>query len=249
MKSGCCKVNPTVSQPLCHYPDIRNSPGGNNMNPLGATDPLQNVGYPLKRLKLSGKDYDFSVDRKGPYNDVSVSKRGDRVTVDRYGSDNDVVIDKKGTDIYIDRPGTDKDEVIRQKENELQIDRSGFANDVKITKTDNRIEVVRTDNTKIAYEKSGNTFKIDRFDPKSNVVITNNNGSLFIDRYGDADDVRISRNDGEKDVDVGLWHKEMTIHPTAWEQINYWFNNGLDAEGLIRMTQDGNVQVIDNLFK
>ena len=228
---------------------------GNILN-IGGGDDAQ-ARYILKKLPLSGPDYKIEIDRKGSTKDYSIEKKGETITVDHFDNSKDFSIknDLKAENgrifgkITIDRPGTFEDESISQSGDRIFINRPGYENDVEIKKLGNEITINRANTSKYTkYRKGEESWEIDRDGFRNDVHIYRDppdSNSIKIDKYGDADDVTVTRDD-DKGLDVRAWHEELTMTPEGFELVTDWLDHGLNAEDLIQLTEDGKLHIMDD---
>jgi len=213
--------------------------------------------YIKKKLPLSGPDYKMHVDRKGAEDDYTIQKKGDLISIDHFDNQKDVKITNQlknengriSGKIAIDRYGTFEDEAIVQSGDRIFIDRPGFDDDVEIKKQGNEIIINRASSSKYTkYRKGEESWEIDRDGFRSDVNIyrePSNYNKIKIDKYGDQDDVAVERDD-DKGLDVRAWHKDLTMTPEGFELVAGWLDNGLNAEDLIHLSEDGTVVVLDS---
>lgn len=208
------------------------------------------VYRPLKPLPLEGEDYTFKVDRKGSELDYEVKKQGNEIFVDHFDNTKDMRITVDPDKIYIDRFGNQNDITLHKSDNKIFIDRGGFDNDVTIKKTGDKIEVERSDyRNNVTFTKRGDNMSIDRYGYRDDVSINWRERELFINKYSDADDVLISKDSPLDEVDSNFWHKDFTIAPEGWTVVRKWFNEGLKAEDLVAVTENGEVFILDDYLR
>lgn len=226
-------------------------------NVVGIYNDDGNTQYIKKKLPLSGPDYSIKIDRKGAADDYSIQKNGDRIVVDHFDNSKDVTIINQLRDfagnvsgrIVVDRFGTLNDETITQNGDRIFIDRPGFDKDVEITRRGSEITVNKLNTAQFTkYRKGEESWEIDRDGFRNDVKIYRdpaNPNAIVIDKYGDADDVTVVRDDG-LGLDVRVWHNDLTMTPEGFELITQWLEKGMNAEDLIHIAEDGTVRVLDN---
>ncbi len=228
---------------------------GNILNVGGGDD--MHAKYILKNLPISGPDYKIQVDRKGSTEDFLIEKKGDTIVIDHFDNSKDIVIKndlkdvggKKNGSITIDRPGTMEDEIITQSGDRIFINRPGIENDVEIKKTGDEIVINRSNTSKYTkYRKGEESWEIDRDGFRNDVHIYRDpadKNTIKIDKYGDADDVSVNRTD-DKGLDVRAWYQDLTMTPEGFELVTGWLDQGLNAEDLVRLTEDGKLHIMDD---
>lgn len=209
---------------------------------------LQDRQFPPRPLPLRGPDYHIKVDRDGTLRDYEIVK------------------DESG--IRIDHPFLAEDVTVRVEKD--RIDVIGFQRnqDISVRKDpDGDLTVIRdAGNQYTTIEKVGNRIAIRRRDPAQEVVFTKRNDDLLIDRYGVQNDVTLKTRNGTLLIDkqgtfndlsislegVGLdpvtFRNDTTLDPQAFDMLQSWFQNGLNMDDLVQVTQDGKVDVIDWLL-
>jgi len=229
---------------------------GEILNNIGGGGDM-GVKYIMKKLPISGPDYRFAVDRKGASKDYSIEKKGDTVTIDHFDNSKDVTItnslqESRGKmfgKIVVNRFGSFDDTTITQTGDRIFIDRPGFDKDVEIKKRGDEITINRLTTSKYTkYRKGEESWELDRDGFRSDVKIYRDppdSNNIKIDKYGDTNDVTVTRND-DKGLDVRAWHEELTMTPEGFELVTTWLENGLNAEGLVRLTEDGKVRIMDD---
>ncbi|MCE1247847.1 MAG: hypothetical protein LWY06_14490 [Firmicutes bacterium] len=222
-------------------------------NYAGKTDEYR---YAQKKLPISGEDYKFRVDKKGSTDDFSIEKKADTVSITKFDHTKDVTItndlEKKAGKvegkIVIKRNPESDSETITQSGDRIFIDRAGTDKDVEILKKGNEIIVNRMSTAVYTKFRSGEeSWEIDREGYRNDVKIFRDAANpkvIKVDRYGDADDISVERTD-DKGLDINTWYKEVTMTPEGFNLITGWLANGLNAEDLVFLTEDGNVKLLD----
>ena len=182
------------------------------------------TGQP-RSLPLHGPDYRLEIDRQGIADDVTISKRGDRIEVDGYGSA-DVSLRVQPDRIEIDRYGSD-DCTITQRGDRIEVDRPGLQSDV-------------------TYKFSGDRLEIDRYGLAGDVTVTRRGDRIEIDGYGLAGDVTIRT---PFELDPVAWEAQLGLKAQGWNILSKWFEEGKPSlEDLVVLTETGQLELRDTLL-
>ncbi|MCA9790954.1 MAG: hypothetical protein KC910_04135 [Candidatus Eremiobacteraeota bacterium] len=202
------------------------------------------TGQP-RSLPLHGPDYRLEIDRQGIADDVTISKRGDRIEVDGYGSA-DVSLRDQPDRIEIDGYGPQGDITLRSRDNRIEIDRYG-SDDCTITQRGDRIEVDRPGlQSDVTYKFSGDRLEIDRYGLAGDVTVTRRGDRIEIDGYGLAGDVTIRT---PFELDPVAWEAQLGLKAQGWNILSKWFEEGKPSlEDLVVLTETGQLELRDTLL-
>ena len=208
---------------------------------------IQDRGFVPPPLPLRGPDYSIKVDREGLQRDYSIVKRGDEIRIDRPLVGNDVLVKVQPdqVDILHFQPGQDVS--VRKDGNHLTVSREGGSLVTVIEVDRDRIAVRRRDPAQeVVYLRQGDDLLIDRFGVQNDVALRMRNGVLSIDRQGKYQDLTLTVEGLQPDPVT--FRSDTTVDPVAWGLLQKWFDRGASPEDLVRLTQDGQVDVIDWLL-
>lgn len=160
--------------------------------------------------------------------DVTIKVESDRI---------DVLGFQRNQDVSVRRDADGDLTVIRDAGNQF----------THIQKVGNRIAVRRRDPAQeVVYSKRNDDLLIDRYGVQNDVTLKSRNGTLIIDRQGTFNDLQITLSGVP--LDPVTFRNDTTLDPQVFDLLQKWFEEGLEMDDLVQVTQDGKVDVIDWLL-
>ena len=197
--------------------------------------------YLPKALPLTGSDYQITVRRNGNRSDQrQITKRGRHLTVRSPNPGKNLTVESRADGFSYSKHG---------------------AQATHVRDTADRVFIQGANGQSTSITKSGNRIFVDRAGVSKDVVFTQTNNGMNIDRYGANNDVSIQRR-GQNiefrygqplrntrvtlpeglDFDPVAYQQETTVDPHAMAVVDKWFETGrLSAKDLIFITQRGDL--------
>lgn len=216
--------------------------------PISSFTPNVSRRYLPKSLPLTGDNYQLTVRHQNPGRQRQITKNGNQIHV---------------------RSGNPADNVTIQTGPRGMTFSRGAGMPTHLRQTPNQIAINRPNGQHLRINKSGNQIAVDRPGVSHDVIFTQTDTGLLIDRYGAHNDVRITSGPGQVSFEYGqplkntvvnlpqgldfdpvTFQEETTLDPHGLAILNKWFSeNALDGSDLVTLTQRGEVLEADNLLR